>query len=177
MTNLQRIKATITGIVALLIVAAVPLGATLMSAAATSNASSGTVPTVTQVNIPELGVSLPVPSELKDLTYTVDSTTVPGTTFVYLSTTALESLDNATTRCDAMQGAIGALWRVAQNPATIPAMHYNAAKFVGGSYLVFEAPQGGCSANPTVLQQQMQLVGLVKDALSGAQVSTTGSAQ
>jgi hypothetical protein len=180
MANIRRIRVVTGGFIALLILAVVPLGVTVVSSAASSSApeaANSATSAVTQVNIPELGVSLSVPNELRDLKYTVDSTAVPGTTFVYLSTSALERFDDATTRCDATQGAIGAIWRVAQNPATTPDMHYNAAKFVGGSYLVFEAPQGGCSANPTVQKQQMQLVGLLKDVLGSAQVSATGVAQ
>lgn len=177
MSNMQRVRMLIGGAVTLLILAAVPLGVSLVRAATPSVVPSAAAPAVAQVTIPELGVSLPVPGELKDLKYSVDRTSVPGITVAYLSTTALERLDDATTRCDATQAALGAIWRVAQNPATTPDMQYRAAKLVGGSYLVYEAPQSGCSAIPAVYQQQMRLVGLLSEAISGAQASTTGVAQ
>ena len=129
--------------------------------AATASLGAGS-----EVKIPELGVRLELPSELKDLTYFVDSTSVPGTKFIYFSTASLESLNSATSQCAAKAGAIGAAWMVAGDPKTAPELHMNSYKPLSKSYLVYQAPQSGCSSDSKVLEIQATQIKLLQAAIS-----------
>jgi hypothetical protein len=59
--------------------------------------------------IPELGITLSLPQDLHSLTYTVDES-MSKTPFVYLSAQSLEEeTSEASSRCAAKDGALGAL--------------------------------------------------------------------
>lgn len=144
------------------------IGAALgVQPAASPAAGSPTAALSYELTIAELGVRLPLPPSLDDIKYTVDSKSVPGTTFVYLSTQALEAQsNNSSTRCTSKDGALGAIWKITSDPKTIPQMHVDATKQIGSDYFVYQEPQSGCSSNPATLKLQKSGIESVKTAVN-----------
>jgi type II secretory pathway pseudopilin PulG len=122
----------------------------------------------TTFRIPELGVALTLPNSLKDLKYAVDTTSVPGTTFVRITTTTLEAQDGAGSHCTAAESALGAMWKLDRDPATAGAAA-NTWKQVGSTYLLYSRPQQGCTNNPSTGQLQNDQVKLLEAAVQTAQ--------
>ncbi len=114
-----------------------------------------TQPTPSQVavNIPELGISITVPDDIKDLTYQVSTGTLPGGkqgTIARLSTKALTTLD---AQCGTDFGPLGTLEKVdgiypTQSQDQTSALDYGQlVKQFTTFFISYGSPQAGCSEN------------------------------
>lgn len=120
------------------------------------------------VKVPELGIEITVPDSLKDLQYVVDTTSVPGTTFVRLTTASLEAMDGASSQCTAAQSALGVMWKMTSSPADTGA-RATTYKQVGAAYILYDHPQQGCSNKPATNQLQSSQATLLETAIQTAQ--------
>lgn len=174
MTSL-RIKPMARVIMALFVLAVFIAGGLVVRPfrvrAATTPAAASTIA------LPEIGASIPVSAEIADLAYLTDSKTVPGTTFLYVSSKSLQSVNSAAGQCTTTSGALGAIWKVSFDPTTVPEMARDTVKKLpSGAYLVYQPPQTACSADDTVTTRQTKLIGLVRAAVANGQ-QLQGSAQ
>jgi hypothetical protein len=116
--------------------------------------------------IPELGITLSLPQDLHSLTYTVDES-MSKTPFVYLSAQSLEEeTSEASSRCAAKDGALGALWKVGFDPRKVVEMQSYTIKQLGpNTWLVYQPPQTSCSKDSNVVSQQANLIRQIRPAL------------
>lgn len=129
----------------------------------------------TAINIPELGIQITVPNDIKDLTYQVSTVTLRSgqiATLAMFSTKALTSADPA---CSAAAGPLGSLERVdAQYPTSDP----NAAFYYGQLvqqfptfYIAAGSPNAACSTNPNAVTNAAQHKSAFVSAESSIQAS------
>lgn len=150
-------------------------GSTASTSSPSSTGSSGSTSsqndqsTASTYKIPELGIQLTLPSGLSasDLTYSVDTTTVPGTNLIGFTTLSLQQAAGTGSQCDAVNHPLGSMWKTTENPATSGAS-YAASKSLGGFYILYETPQQGCSSNSSAVTLETAQADLVRQALSSA---------
>ncbi|SRR5581483_5486463 len=101
------------------------------------------------VKIPELGVQVTVPNNLKDLTYQVNTVTLSNgnkAAYALLSTTALTAAD---AQCGTRSAALGSLETASgQYPGNDPYAAFNYGpllKQFPTFYVTYAAPQAGCA--------------------------------
>jgi len=101
--------------------------------------------------IPELGIQITVPDDIKDLKYQVNTVTLKNgqqATFAMFSTAALAGLD---TKCSASNGPLGSLEKAnGQYPSSdqYAALDYGRlVKQFSSFYIAAGTPQGACSTN------------------------------
>lgn len=138
-----------------------------------SSSSNSTQPANTfAVNIPAIGVTLNVADAIKDLEFSVKSSTLPGTsrkvTTASFSTSALTKADP---NC---AGQIGSISKIDGQYSANNAYGYGASfKQYPDYYLAYSGPQATCSNNQSVISQQTQDVNYLKQAI----ISTFGLSQ
>lgn len=112
-------------------------------------------PATTVVKVPELGIQITVPDDLKDLTYQIQTNKLQNgstATTAYFSTTSLTAIDN---NCAGVNTPLGTLGRVdGQYPSDDPtaALDYGTLiKQFPTFYISEGVPNGSCSTNQNAL--------------------------
>jgi cytoskeletal protein RodZ len=140
----------------------------------TQQAATTTPPEATTVvKIPELGIQIAVPNNIKDLTYKTNTVTLSNGnkgTYALLSTTSLTAADS---KCGASSAALGSLEAATgQYPGNDPyaALDYGPLlKQFPTFYVTYAAPQGGCATGKSALTAQNTNKAAFQAALSTVQ--------
>jgi hypothetical protein len=116
-------------------------------------------PAANEFAIPELGIKLTLPNGLTspDLKYSVAM--VQGSPVAYFTTESLQQAD-AAGHCGVSSGAIGAMSRLTEDPKA----GTEAEKKIGQYYILFQHPQGLCTAKPDAEQLEGSQLGLLREA-------------
>lgn len=124
--------------------------------------------TTSNFSIPELGVSLTLPSGLNstDLQYSADLSRPVSTvdehswSTISFTTKSLLQLDP---QCSAAEGSIGMLVRYTEDPKAIHAQVVKSSQ-LGNYYYAFAAPQGSCTENSQAQKLEAQQIALLQQA-------------
>ncbi len=134
---------------------------------------AATSPATTVVKMPELGIQITVPNTIKDLKYQTNTTTLTNgnkAAYALVSTTDLIAVD---AKCSASSAALGSLETASgQYPSTDPyaALNYGPLlKQFPTFYVIYSAPQGGCSSTSSAQSAQNRDKATFQEALSTVQ--------
>ncbi len=121
------------------------------------------IATINEFDIPELNIKLALPDGLTGLKYSINNNT-PGIPIAYFYTTSLGQMV-ADSKC-MNGGPIGAIAVMSQDPKTFTDSAVAATKQLGGSYVIYQQPQGLCSNNVDAIKLQISQMNSLKQAIS-----------
>ena len=154
---------------------------TVQKTTTTQSAQTTSTANESVINIPELGIQITVPNDIKDVSYKIGTATLNDgrkETFASFTTKALSAIDAG---CDEKFGPLGTLAKIdGQYPASFsdsnPAMAYGVLiKQYSGSFLSSFSPQAACSHNSSALSSSSKFKSEFQASYSSIQQLSTST--